>query len=64
MRELLERLPRDSAAWFEAKFHQIETLERIDRQRVCRVWEQFRLLHPELGPGSWPDRFRELAARL
>ncbi len=63
-RELLDRLPRDSAEWFEAKFHQIETLERIDRGRARRVWEQFKTLHPELGPDSWPDRFRELAARL
>ena len=63
-RELLDRLPRDSAEWFEAKFHQIETLEQIDRDRARRVWEQFKSLHPELGPGTWPDRFRQLAARL
>jgi tetratricopeptide (TPR) repeat protein len=63
-RELLERLPGDSAAWFEAKFHQIETLSQIDRDRARRVWAQFQSLHPELGPGTWPDRFRELAAQL
>ena len=63
-RELLERLPRDSAAWFEAKFHQIETLEQIDRGRARRVWQQFKTLHPELGPGTWPGRFRELAGGL
>ena len=49
---------------FEAKFHQIETLSQIDRDRARRVWAQFQSLHPELGPGTWPDRFRELAAQL
>jgi tetratricopeptide (TPR) repeat protein len=63
-RELLQRLPGDSAAWFEAKFHQIETIAQTDGARARRVWEQFQTLHPELGPGPWPDQFRQLAARL
>ena len=32
--------------------------------RARRLWEQFRILHPELGPEPWPARFRELGDRL
>ena len=63
-RKLLDRLPHDSPPWFEAKFHQIECLAREDRPRARRVWEQFRILHPGLGPDPWPAKFRDLAARL
>ncbi len=63
-RELLARLPADSAAWLEAKYHQIEIIARADGPRAKRVWEQFQVLHPDLGPSPWPDRFRALAAQL
>ncbi len=63
-RELLARLPADSAGWFEAKYHQIEIITKTDRPRAKRIWEQFQFLHPDLGPGPWPDRFRALAAQL
>jgi len=62
--ELLDRLPRNSASWFEAKFCQIDDLARVSPERARRAWEQFQILHPELGPDPWPARFRELAARL
>jgi tetratricopeptide (TPR) repeat protein len=63
-RKLLDRLPPDSPRWFEAKFHQIEGLARDDPPRARRVWEQFRILHPGLGPDPWPAKFRDLAAHL
>jgi tetratricopeptide (TPR) repeat protein len=63
-RKLLDRLPHDSPPWFEAKFHQIECLARGDPARARRVWEQFQILHPELGPEPWPAKFRDLAAHL
>jgi len=63
-RKLLERLPGDSEAWFEARFNQIESLAQVDRVRARRVWEQFQILHPELGPGAWPERFKQLGAQL
>ncbi len=63
-RKLVEDLPHDSPDWFEARFHQIECLAHIDPPRARRVWEQFRVLHPELGPDPWPARFRELGDRF
>jgi tetratricopeptide (TPR) repeat protein len=62
--ELLERLPSDSSSWFEAKFHQIEELIRVDAGRARRAWEQFQILHPDMGPEPWPERFRELAKQI
>ena len=63
-RDLLERLPHDSASWFEAKFYQIGDLVHVDPDRARRAWEQFQILHPEMGPEPWPERFRELAAQF
>ena len=44
-------MPADSALWFEAKFHQIETIAQTDPARAKRIWDQFKALHP--GARSW-----------
>jgi hypothetical protein len=59
-RVLLLGLPRGSDAWYEAKYHQMACLLQLDKERFKRVSNQFRLLHPQLGPPAWRQRFSQL----
>lgn len=59
-RTLLVGLSSDDDAWYEAKFYQIRCLQETDQNLADRVWQQFKLLHPDLGPPAWRDKFTTL----
>jgi tetratricopeptide (TPR) repeat protein len=59
-RSLLAGVARNSDGWYEAKYYQIRCLLGTEPEAGRRVLEQFQLLHPELGPDTWRDKFREL----
>lgn len=62
-RTLLSGLPKNADSWFEAKYYQIKCLEQTAPQQAQKVLRQFQLLHPELGPPAWRDRFRKLTEK-
>jgi hypothetical protein len=59
-RTVLSGTESDSPDWFEAKYYQLACLERVDPPAAQTVFKQFKLLHPDLGPAAWRDKFREL----
>ncbi len=48
------------AEWYEAKYHQIRCLMEIDRPAAPPVFQQFRILDPDLGPPEWREKFQAL----
>ncbi len=63
-RTLLSGLDNDADDWYEAKYYQLECLLQTDKTSAKQVYDQFKLLHPELGPEPWKAKFRELDSAL
>lgn len=61
---LLRGLAAGSDDWLEAKYHQIACLAAINKTEAAQVMQQFVLLYPNFGGGSWGAKFRTLAASL
>jgi tetratricopeptide (TPR) repeat protein len=59
-RKLLAGLPAGSDEWLEAKNYQLACLLKTDRPTAVKVWEQFKLLYPEVKSATWRDRFEML----
>lgn len=59
-RRLVNGLELGTEGWFEAKFHQITLLNKIDPARARAVMDQHKSLRPEYGPEPWRTRLREL----
>ena len=55
-RTLLAGLEKGSEGWYEAKYYQLSCLFRTDEKAARPVWQQFKLLYPELGPPPWRGR--------
>jgi hypothetical protein len=63
-RTLLAGLPDASDEWYEAKYYQVACLGRLDRPQAEKVFRQFKLLHPNLGPAEWRDKFSVMEEQL
>ncbi|MEX1041426.1 MAG: hypothetical protein WDZ51_12385 [Pirellulaceae bacterium] len=63
-RKLLLGVPRDSEAWFEAKYYQLASLRQTDPPQAKKVLSQFQLLHSDWGNPVWRDRIKEVAAEI
>jgi len=59
-RALLAGLPNAAEGWYEAKYYQLLCLKQTDPDTARKVWDQFQLLDPQLGPPAWRDKFRAL----
>ncbi len=59
-RILLLGLSKNSDAWYEAKYHQLACLAECDEETFRKVFDQFKLLHPDLGTETWQDKFKSL----
>ena len=62
-RTVLSGVSKNSEEWYEAKYYQLCCLFETDPETAEKVLRQFQLLHPDLGPSSWKDRFTELVRR-
>lgn len=63
-RTLLAGLKQGSDAWYEAKFHQIETLAAMDAGRALEVLKQHVQLEGGYGPEPWGAKLKVLEAQL
>ncbi len=61
---LVDGLPAGSDGWFEAKYHLMAALAKVDREAAQQVFEQFRILYPKLGGEAWRGRFESLGEGL
>lgn len=59
-RTLLRGVAKGSDEWFEAKYHQLACLFKMDATKAKQVFEQFKLLYPDLGGAKWRDKFASL----
>jgi hypothetical protein len=59
-RTLVAGTSSSSEAWFEAKFHLIDLLARIDPARARAVMDQHKQLNPDYGPDPWGARLKAL----
>ena len=57
----LSGLAAGTDVWYEAKYHQLQSLAMTDPEQARKVYRQFQLLHPELGGDAWRARFTDLA---
>lgn len=63
-RRLLAGLEDGSSDWFEAKYHQVALLMRLDQGRARAVLEQLAVLYPDFGPEPWGGKLRGLHEEL
>jgi DNA-binding SARP family transcriptional activator len=63
-RTLTLGLPRGSEEWLEAKYYQIASLEKTDRDEARKTLEQMQLLYPDTSSSTWGEKFAGLAQRL
>ncbi|MEM9661225.1 MAG: hypothetical protein AAF937_02830 [Planctomycetota bacterium] len=61
---VLQRAEPGTLSWYEARLESLRQLERSDLEAARDAANQFRALHPELGPPRYRDAFREIIGRL
>lgn len=61
-RTLVRGLPAGSDEWYQAKYHHIASLLKVDADKGKQVLKQFQLMHRDIGP-PWNEKFQQLAAR-
>ncbi|MBX3403348.1 MAG: hypothetical protein KF699_08060 [Phycisphaeraceae bacterium] len=61
---LLAAAPSGSDAWFEARYHALRVLLKIDAARAKELLAQHKVLYPAYGPEPWGDRIRQLEASM
>lgn len=63
-RRLLAGSRAGTEEWYEAKYFQLACLLETDRGTAAKVFKQFQLLEPDLGPPTWRTKFQQLQSRL
>lgn len=61
---LLAAAASGSDAWFEARYHALRLLAKLEPARARDLISQHKLLFPEYGPAPWGAKIRELEAAL
>lgn len=59
---LLAAAASGSEAWFEARYHALRLLVKLEPARARDLLAQHKLLFPDYGPAPWGARIRELEA--
>jgi TolA-binding protein len=62
--KLLRGLESGSEPWFEARYYELDSLRRVNKDRAQKVWKQFQLLHPNIPFPAWQTRFEALESSL
>jgi hypothetical protein len=57
-------VPANSTEWYEAKYYQLSCLARVDRDQARKVYQQLRLLHPEIADPTWGEKLNDLGKSL
>ncbi len=63
-RTLLEGSSVGGEAWFEAKYHMIRVLAKVDATKARAAMAEHRVLYPDGGPEPWGPKIRELDSTL
>ncbi len=46
--------------WYEARYESLRVMKRVDFSRALAAYDQYRVLHPDLGPAPWNAKIAEL----
>jgi hypothetical protein len=63
-RRLVAGSELNSDGWYEAKFHQIQLLAKLDPPRAREVMNQHKQLNPDLGPVPWGPKLKGLDEQI
>ena len=61
---LLAASPSGSDTWFEARYHALRVLLKIDAARAKDLLAQHKVLYPAYGPEPWGARIRDLETSM
>ena len=54
----------NSERWYEAKYHLVGVLAKLDPPHAREVIDQHRQLNPTYGPPPWDEKFGELDKQI
>lgn len=57
---LLAAYPASDDRWFEARYESLRIMKQVDFTRALSAYDQFRVLHPSLGPAPWDAKIATL----
>lgn len=63
-RSLLAGHREGTTDWYESRYNSLRLLMLTDVAEAKRAFDQFAVLHPDMGPPPWNERFALLKARL
>ena len=63
-RRLLRGAPDGSELWWKARTRQIEALLADDPVKASEVFQQLRVLYPDLGPDPWREQLQSLDVQI
>ena len=63
-RRLLRGAPDGSELWWKARTRQIEALLADDPVKASEVFQQLRVLYPDLGPNPWREQLQSLDVQI
>lgn len=63
-RSLLAGLTPRAEGWFEARYHSLRLLARVDPPRAREAMDQHKALHPSFGPEPWGARLEALDGEI
>jgi len=63
-RILVKGLAKNTEAWYEAKWIQLDSLRRIDPAQAKSAHQQFRVLYPKIKYPTWDEKFKMLDTQL
>ena len=62
--KILRGLESGTEPWFEARYYELDSLRRLNRDRAQKIWKQFQVLHPKIPYDNWKTKFDALATSL
>jgi len=57
---ILAAYPSDDERWYEARYESLRVMKQVDFKRAINAYDQFLVLHPNLGPAPWNERIAAL----
>jgi len=57
---LLGAYPNTDEKWYQARYESLRVMKRVNFARALSAYDQYRVLHPTLGPEPWNERIAGL----
>ncbi len=57
---LLAAYPSNDERWYEARYESLRVMKEVEFARALSAYDQYRVLHPTLGPAPWNSKIASL----